>query len=151
LPALNASLEKPALAASEGIDRKQAAARAAECVEKLNQNPNDLPAREQLARLLAESLAKPELGIEQLQLLLTIKDAPEAKAVEWLALQAAWQIKYQQDPQSGRRTLERLIEAYPQSPQAFAARRHLSLMDLESRLRAARAGAVKPREIKLRI
>ncbi len=130
----------------------QAAARANQCVAKLKQNPDNLQAREELARIFTEQLNKVDLGIEQLELLLGIKEKPEDKAAEWMALLGAWQIKYRRDADAGRRTLEQLLCQYPRSPQAFAAQRRLNLMDVETRLRTARASAKAPAsELKLRI
>ena len=37
--------------------------------------------------------------------------------------------------------MERLIRRYPQSSAAFAAQRRINLMDLEAKIRAARAAA----------
>jgi hypothetical protein len=101
------------------------------CVERLNVNPDDVASRERLARLMTMRLDQADLGIEQLTLLLEMSDQPDAKRAEWLSLIAAWQIKHLEDPENGRRTLERLIRDFPKSPQAVAARRRTQLMDRE--------------------
>ena len=66
--------------------------------------------------------------MEQLALLLEMPDQPEAKRAEWLSLTAAWHLKYLHDGESGRKTLEQLINDFPQTAQAFAARRRLDRM-----------------------
>jgi len=53
-------------------------------------------------------------------------------------LMAAWQIRYLRDAGAARTTLERLIREYPQSAQAFAAQRRISLIDTELKMRQAR-------------
>ena len=92
-----------------------------------------MPARERLARLFAEHLDKPELAIEQVNLLLDMPDQPDGRRAEWQSLTAAWCIRYLHDSDTGRKTLERLIREFPQSVQAFAARRRLQLLDAESK------------------
>jgi hypothetical protein len=66
-----------------------------------------------------------------LTLLLEMPDQPDAKRAEWLSLIAAWQIKYLQDPETGRRTLVQLMRDFPKTPQALAARRRIQLMEQE--------------------
>lgn len=120
------------------VDRAAAAKAANACVEKLQHNPNDIPAREKLARIFAEQLQKPDLGIEQISLLLTLPAPPEGKRPEWLGLIGAWHLKYRQDVERGREALEQLLREYPASVQAFAARRRLELLDSEHKLQTAR-------------
>jgi hypothetical protein len=115
------------------IDR-QAAARAANAyVEQLKDNPNNVAAREKLARLMAERLAKPLLGIEQIELLLDMPERSEAERAGWLGLIAAWQIKHCQDLPSGQATLERILREFPDTPQALMARRRLELLARQTR------------------
>ena len=139
MPALNDSLveETPPSNASK-ISRDEDAAQANRCVEKLKQDPDNVTAREELARLFAERLERPELGIEQIELLLEMPAQPQQKVAEWLSLMAAWQFKYRHNAEEARNILERLVREYPQSAQAFAAQRHLKLMEVESRMRRGR-------------
>jgi len=62
------------------------------CVERLKLDPNNVPAREKLARIFSERLNQPERGIEQITELLNMPDQPEPKRAEWLSLSAAWHI-----------------------------------------------------------
>ena len=121
-----------ALAKSE-LDKQKAAGLANACVEKLTHEPNDVPAREELARLLAEHLNQADEGVEQLTLLLNMPDQPDAKRAEWLNLMAAWQIHYRKDLNAGRKILSRLVHEFPQSPEAAAARRGAQTLDVEHR------------------
>ena len=129
LPALGDRLDEPT-APAESFDRAKAAQAANACVERLKQDPNNVSARERLARLFCEGLGRADLGLEQIGLLLDMPGQPENKRAEWLGLMGAWQIRYQHDLGEGRKLLERLIREYPESPQAFAARRRLALPEM---------------------
>jgi len=48
-------------------------------------------------------------------------------------LTAAWHIKYRQDFDTGRKILERLLQEFPHTPQALAARRRIQLLDRQAR------------------
>jgi hypothetical protein len=126
LPALGDRFDEPP---AETLDRAKAAQAANACVERLKQEPNNVPSRERLARLFAENLERADLGLEQMALLLNMPGQPENRRAEWLGLMGSWQIRYQNDRDSGRKLLEQLIREYPGSPQAFAARRRLQLLE----------------------
>jgi hypothetical protein len=130
---------EPALAAGE------AAALANRLSEKLTRNPDDIPAREKLARVLAGPLGKVDLALEQIELLLGMADAAESKRAEWLGLLAAWQLKFKHDPDTARHWLERVVREFPNSPQALAARRRLSLLAVEAKVEQMRASRPKLR------
>ncbi|MBI3849809.1 MAG: tetratricopeptide repeat protein [Verrucomicrobia bacterium] len=129
---------------STEISKEEAAARANQYVEKLKQNPDNVPAREELARIWAEQLGRVDLAVEQLELLSAMPDQPARKLAEWLSLMAAWQIRYRPGSDTGRKLLERVIREFPQSPQAFAAQRRLNLMDVEQKFRKTRTAAINP-------
>ena len=131
LPALGDNLDSEAPEPGSRLERHKAAEMANACVEKLKQDPNNVSARERLARLFAEQLDRAELGIEQIGLLLEMPDQPEARRAEWLGLTAAWHLKYRRDLDAARETLERLIREFPQTPQALAAQRRIRLLNEE--------------------
>ena len=136
MPALSDQLDDP-LPPEPTMPRKEAAAAANECVEKLKRDPNHIGAREKLARLFTEQLGKPELGIEQITLLLDLPDETPAKKAEWKSLIAAWHLKYRQDPETARRVLVEVISEFPHTPQAMAAQRRIRLIDTEATQRLA--------------
>jgi hypothetical protein len=137
MPALSDALdEQPATDESPG-DRYKAAEDANACVEILKADPNNVPARERLARLLAERLDQPDGGIEQITLLLELPEQPEMRRAEWLGMIAAWHIRYRQDLDAGREVLQRLLREYPHAPQALFARRRLQLMDAQKKAGSA--------------
>jgi hypothetical protein len=133
MPALKGDLQESDASAKPSLSRSDALRLVDQCVEQLKRDPNDIPAREKLARLFTEDLGKPELGIEQLELLLGIGNIPGTKPAEWLSLLAAWQYRYRQDRPAARRLLEQIIREYPQSVQGFAAQRWLNLLEMEER------------------
>jgi len=139
LPALGDSLDQTASPSEPQLERKQAARLANSCVEQLKGNPNNVSAREKLARIFADHFERADLGIEQLELLLNMPDQSDSKRAEWLGLTAAWHLKYRHDTDSGRKVLERLLKEYPDSAQALAARYRLGQIDRELRLQARRS------------
>jgi uncharacterized protein (DUF1499 family) len=135
LPALGDTLDESPAQTESRMERHQAAEQANVCVEILEADPKNVPARERLARLFAEHLDQPDLGIEQATLLLDLPDQPDLRRAEWLSLIAAWHIRYLHDADTGRKTLERLLREFPQTPQAMAARRRIQLLDAEAKSR----------------
>ncbi len=132
LPALSDSLQAPFPCEGKQLDKRQAAHLANACVEQLKANPDNVPAREKLARLFAEQLGKADLGIEQLGLLLGMPGQPANRRADWLGLMAAWQIRYRGDLAAGGAVLERLLAEFAGTPQAFAARRWLDRLKAEA-------------------
>jgi hypothetical protein len=126
MPALGDNLDEPV--PEPGMTRARAREIANECVQKLTLDPNNVAAREKLARIFTESLGQPDLGIEQILLLLNMPDQTQEKRAEWLGMTAAWHIRYRHDPDTGRGVLERVIQEFPNSPQALVARRRIRLM-----------------------
>jgi hypothetical protein len=131
LPALGDALDDDARNERPQVSLTEARAQADRLVERLKRNPNDVEARESFAVLLGEQLGKTDLAIEQLNLLIAIPDQPAPKHAEWLALVAAWQIKYRHDTVAAKALLECIVREFPQTPQALAARRRLELMETE--------------------
>jgi hypothetical protein len=126
LPALS---ESPAPAGTETeADRAKALEAADDCVERLRGNPNDVAAREKLARLYTEHLQRADLGIEQLALLLDMPDQERMKRAEWLSLLAVWRMRHQSDLTGGRILLERVVRDFSDTPQALAAKHRLEIM-----------------------
>jgi tetratricopeptide (TPR) repeat protein len=119
------------------LSHQEAFARTQQCVRRLETNPDDVTAREELARLWGEDLNQVEMAAEQLELLLAMPGIPSAKAAEWLGLQASWHLRFPQNLLAARATMERLIRLYPKTSQAIAAQRRLNFMDLEAKMRQA--------------
>jgi hypothetical protein len=119
-------------ATTSELDINQSLVAANICVKKLNENPNDLAAREKLAHLLIEGLKQVDQGIEQLMLLLEVPDAPEPKRAQWLKLAANWHLTHRNDLESCRKLLQRVMNEFPNSPEAADAQRRLQSAELRA-------------------
>jgi uncharacterized protein len=146
LPALGDALEEADVERTES-DLLDARLQADRCVAKLKENPNHVAAREEFAVLLAHRLGRAEVAIDQLRLLVNMPDQPVAKVADWLATMAAWHLKYRRDEAAARPILDRLIQQFPGTTQALAARRRLELMETEKLVQAA--PPAPPKTIKL--
>jgi predicted Zn-dependent protease len=140
LPALNDPLDDVEAESEPSVDRNTAQAALNSCLERLRQDPNDVPVREKLAELLI-GLRQADEAIDHLGLLLAMPGQPSEKQAVWLSQMAAWHLRHRHDPAAARPLLERLIQDHPQSGQAFAAQRRLSQMDIEDRGARRRAAA----------
>ncbi|MDA1276995.1 MAG: hypothetical protein O2960_23505 [Verrucomicrobia bacterium] len=134
LPALNDDFGVPPETAGSPLPKGEAVDRANRCVQRLTQNPDNVAVREEFARLLAEQLGKVETAIEQINLLMEMPGQSDKQKAEWLSLLASWQIRFKHDPEQARTMLNRLIHEFPESPQAFAAQRRISLIEMEERM-----------------
>lgn len=110
------------------LKTEEAIVQANQLVEQLQQDPNDIIARERLARVFAHPLGKMDMAVEQLELLIEMPGQSVEKIAEWLGLIAAWMIEAQGECEKAQEILERLIHEFPQTPQAFVAQQRLSLM-----------------------
>lgn len=136
---------------AETVTPAAARQRADRCVERLRDDPNRVDAREEFARLLAGPLSKPRAAIEQVDLLLAMPEQPEFRRAEWMALIAAWQEHIIEDAAAAKKALERIVREVPQTPQAFAAQRKLSVMEVEDRIRTRRqAGEAEPPRLRVK-
>jgi tetratricopeptide (TPR) repeat protein len=128
-------------ATESNTDVNAAAAEARRYSEMLTNNPDDIAVREKFARSVAEQLNQPDFAIEQLQLLVDFAatdESAQAKVPQWLALMAAWHLKYRNDEPSALAIMKRLVHDHPQTAQAFDAQRRLQMIEMERRLRAHR-------------
>lgn len=128
------------------LSREEAVRVANRCVEKLQENPDHVSPREELARLFAENLGQLHFAREQIHLLLGMTQPSELKKAEWLGRLAVWELKYAADEVAARALFQRLVDQFPQTPQAFAAQRRLKLMETEEKLRRGQKATapVKP-------
>lgn len=107
----------------------EASAEVNRLVERLTEDPDDISSREKLAGVLAVDLAKADLGIEQLRLLMEMPDTEDELKAKWLGQIAAWELTLKNNPAQYERLLNEIIHSYPQSAQAFAAQRRLFLLE----------------------
>jgi hypothetical protein len=119
--------------------------RAAHLAARVKAQPADPGPREELARLCAGALGKPDAAIAHLEQLLVLPDQLPEKRAGWVAMIATWQIEGLKDRAAGCETLRRIIREFPQTPTAFAAQRRLLHLDQEEKLRQARKPPPIPR------
>ena len=137
LPSIGRDLD--VIGSTSNID--DAVTQAKRCSEILTKNPNDIETREKFARLLAEQLSQPDLGIEQIQLLtdLGANATTEVHLPEWLSLMGTWHLKHRNDEAAAIAIFRRLIHNHPQTTQAFLAQRRLQMIEMEHQLRTHRS------------
>jgi hypothetical protein len=117
-----------------GLPREEALARANQCVENLRRDPNDVPAREELARLFMHGLGQLAQAVEQMELLVGMPDQPAEKVVEWLGLMAVWHLKFGGDAKASGQIMGRLVESFPNSPRTWVIQRRIKLIEAGQRL-----------------
>lgn len=124
-------------AVAPGVDP---ALRAGQLVEHLAEHPQDFEARVELAALYNEHYARPDLAIDQLEQLTNLPNQPMKNVVHCLHHIADIQVEKMQDPAGARRTLEKIIELFPQTAAAENALTRVTYLSLESK--GQRAGGV---------
>jgi uncharacterized protein (DUF1499 family) len=106
-------------------------------VKHLEQHPQDSEARENLARIYASHYQRLDLAAEQVELMLVQPNVPAKHAVHWLNLLADLQIQHAGDVAGARQTLQRIVDAFPQSAAAETAKNRIARLQLELRARKA--------------
>jgi tetratricopeptide (TPR) repeat protein len=120
------------LTATPVVAREEALRAANDCVVALTRDPNDVPARERFAQLLAHSLDQRQTAIEQMELLLALDGQPAEKRAGWLLASAAWRAT--EDPGAALRIYQEILREFPATMHAFTAQRRMNLLQSQSRL-----------------
>lgn len=107
------------------------AKQAAEYVKHLQEHPLDTEAREKLALIYSEHYGRLDLATDQLEQLVANPGQPPKRVAHWLNLLADLQIKHTADYEAVRRTVQRVIDLFPNSAVAQAARNRLDHLKLE--------------------
>ncbi len=111
---------------------------AAEYVKHLEQHPLDADIREQLAILYAGHYQRLDLATGELEQLIGAPNQPAKRVAHWLNLLADLQIHHGADYDTVRRTLERIVERFPDWAAAEMARARLNRLKLEFKGQAQR-------------
>ena len=111
------------------------AATASFLVKHLEENPQDSEARENLARIYAGHYRRLDLAAEQIEQMLVQPNVPAKYAVHWLNLLADLQIQHAGDVTGARQALQRIVDSFPQSAAAEAAKNRMAYLQLELRAR----------------
>lgn len=121
--------------ALRALSRDQAMSEAREAVEALQKNPDDVAAREEFARVLADNLGEAGTAVEQVEMLLAMPNQPAEKRGHWLLLLASWHLRHKNDPGRARLLYEEVVRDFGATPAAFAAQRRLHLLNVQMRIR----------------
>jgi len=106
---------------------------AAEIVAQLERHPHDTEAREKLAELYAKHYHRLDLAMDQLEQLIQQPGHPARKVTRWLNLMADLQVFEGADMAIIRATLQRIVDAYPETAAAETAQRRIESLKLEAR------------------
>lgn len=125
------------------VPAEDPAAQATAYVTHLAEHPLDSEVREKLALIYADHYQRLDLAIDQLEQLVQQPNQPAKQVVHSLNLLADLQIKYAQDYEAARQTLQRIVDLYPELAAAENARQRLAHLRLELK------GQDAPHSIKL--
>ena len=137
LPVLHDPLDDGKGVPANLMDPAAARHRAAQLEARVKAQPADPGPREELARLCAGALGRPDAAITHVEQLLGLPDQSPEKRAAWVALIATWQIEGLKDRATGCETLRRIIREFPETPTAFAAQRRLLHLSQEEKMRTA--------------
>ena len=104
---------------------------AAEYVKHLEQHPLDAEIREKLAILYADNYQRLDLAAAELEQLIAAPKQPVKQVAHWLNLLADLQLRHGADYATVHRTLERIVERFPDWAVAELARSRLNRLPLE--------------------
>ena len=111
----------------------------ADYVKHLEQHPLDTEVREQLAVLYADHYQRLDLAADELEQLIESPNQPAKRVAHWLNLLADLQVRHGADYATVRRTLEKIVERFPDWAVAEMARSRLNRLKLELKGQAQRA------------
>jgi tetratricopeptide (TPR) repeat protein len=104
---------------------------AADYVKHLTEHPLDMEVREKLAILYADHYQRLDLAAGELEQLIEVPNQPPKRIAHWLNLLADLQVRHGADYDTVRRTLERIVERFPDWAAAELARTRLGRLKLE--------------------
>ena len=107
--------------------------KAREYVAHLEQHPHDSEAREKLAWIYARHYGRPELAIDQMEQILSQANLPPNQIIHCLNVIADMHLQFTRDLDAARATLQRIVEALPDTSAAEAARNRIDHLRLEHR------------------
>jgi tetratricopeptide (TPR) repeat protein len=99
--------------------------------QHLDQHPMDWEAREELATLYAESLREVDQAVEHLEFLISQRNQPPKKVIQWLNQMADCYIKHGDNLEKGRESLERVLQLFPGTAAAEMAHNRIMRLKLE--------------------
>jgi outer membrane protein assembly factor BamD (BamD/ComL family) len=111
--------------------------KAREYVAHLEQHPHDAEAREKLAWIYARHYGRPELAIDQMEQIFSQPSLAQNQMIHCLNVIADMHLQFAHDLDAARAALQRIVEAFPDTSAAEAARNRIDRLRLELRAQTA--------------
>ncbi len=124
---------EPRLNPHAEVSPDTAGLRAQQLVDHLASHPQDFEARLELATVYNDHFARPELAIDQLEQLADLPNQPAKNVVHCLHQIADIQVEKMRDPAGAKKTLQRIVELFPQSAAAEKALTRMNYLTLQSK------------------
>ena len=121
---------------------EEPAAAAARLVNHLAEYPDDVEAREELAKLYADHYQRMDLARDQIEQLTAAAGVDQKQVSRWLNMLADFRVRHDQDKEGARTALTRIIELYPKSAVAAKAETRIAYLETEM-LKNKKSQAVK--------
>lgn len=112
---------------------EEPAAAATRLIQHLQEYPNDVDSREQLATIYADHYARMDLATDQLEQLINSPGATPKEITHWLNMLVDFHIRVDQDRPAAQAALRRIIELFPGTAVAGLADSRLAYLDGEFR------------------
>ncbi|HEV8543698.1 MAG TPA: hypothetical protein VGR78_14990 [Verrucomicrobiae bacterium] len=108
-------------------------AKAARLVSHLNDFPEDVEAREELAKIYADHYQRMDLATDQIEQLVASPGAGPKEIVRWLNMLADYHIRVDQDRPAAEAVLHRIMDLFPNTALAAKAESRLAYLEGEMR------------------
>lgn len=115
---------------------------ASRLVAHLNEHPEDVEARESLAKIYADHYQRMDLASDQIEQLMALPGVGQREIAHWLNLLVDFHVRVSQDKTAAEEALRRIIERFPNSAVAAKAETRIVYLDTEMR-RNEKSQAVK--------
>jgi tetratricopeptide (TPR) repeat protein len=117
-------------------------AAAARLVKRLTDFPQDVEAREQLAKIYADHYRRMDMATDQVEQLIATHGAAQKEVTRWLNMLADFHVRVDQDKHAAETALRRVLELYPRSAVAAQAESRIAYLETEM-LKNKKSHAIK--------
>jgi hypothetical protein len=110
---------------------EEPASAASRLVARLTEFPNDVEAREELAKIYADHYQRMDLATDQIEQLLATPGAAQKEIARWLNMLADFHVRIDQDRLGAETALRRVIELYPKAAVGAQAENRIAYLETE--------------------
>jgi tetratricopeptide (TPR) repeat protein len=110
---------------------EEPAAAAGRLVSHLTQYPEDVEAREELAKIYADHYQRIDLARDQIEQLVATPGAGQKETARWLNMLADFHLNVDQDKSGAHVALSRIVDLFPKSAVAAKAETRIAYLDTE--------------------